>query len=170
MRKVGLLILCYVFVCFILPNIFINNTEFEKPVIIDTSKPIKLLITETNEVKEIPLNEYLKGVLVGEVPATYELEALKAQAVVARTYTLYKMRYSPGAHENADMCDDFNHCQAYLSKEYAFSKWDDSDENEKWAKIERAVLETDNEIITYNGEIINAFFHANSGGKTEDAK
>jgi stage II sporulation protein D len=115
-------------------------------------------------------NDYLKGVLIGEVPASYEIEALKAQAIVARTYTAYKMYYSPNAHEGADMCDDINHCQAFLSKDYAYSKWADNEEDEKWNKIEKAVLETDNEIIMYNGSIINAFFHAHSGGKTEDAK
>ena len=66
------------------------------------------------------------------------------------------------------MCDDINHCQAYKTKEYALSCWDDKEENEKWSKIKRAVLETQNEVITYQGNLINAFFHAHSGGKTED--
>lgn len=66
------------------------------------------------------------------------------------------------------MCDDINHCQAYKTKEYALSCWDDKEENEKWNKIKRAVLETQNEVITYQGNLINAFFHAHSGGKTED--
>jgi stage II sporulation protein D len=169
MRKLGLITLCFILVCFCIPNLFIKKIEQKLP-IIDTSKTIRLLLTDTNETIEMSFNDYLKGVLIGEVPASYEVEALKAQAVVARTYTAYKMYYSPNAHENADMCDDINHCQAFLSKDYAYSKWADNEENEKWNKIEKAVLETDNEIITYNGSIINAFFHAHSGGKTEDAK
>ena len=102
------------------------------------------------------------------MPITYELEALKAQALVARTYTLYKLKNNPAAHNGADMCDDINCCQCYKTKEYAFASWDDSGENEKWAKLEEAVDATKNQVITYNGEIISAFFHAHSGGKTEN--
>ncbi len=104
------------------------------------------------------------------MPITYELEALKAQALVARTYTLYKLKNNPAAHNGADMCDDINCCQCYKTKEYAFASWDDSGENEKWAKLEEAVDATKNQVITYNGEIISAFFHAHSGGKTENVK
>jgi stage II sporulation protein D len=68
------------------------------------------------------------------------------------------------------MCDDINCCQCYKTKEYAFASWDDSEENEKWEKLEEAVDATKNQVITYNGEIISAFFHAHSGGKTENVK
>ena len=71
------------------------------------------------------LDEYIMGVLIGEMPVSYELEALKSQAVVARTYTLNKITISELNHENADMCDDINHCQAYKTKEYALACWDD---------------------------------------------
>lgn len=138
-----------------------NNLE-------NSNKKIQLLITETNEVKEMDLEEYIMGVLIGEMPVSYDIEALKAQAIVARTYTLYKMLNSQNAHENADVCDDINHCQAYKTKEYALACWEDNEENEKWNKIKLAVLETQNRVITYNKELINTFFHANSGGQTED--
>ena len=130
---------------------------------------IRLLLSEKNEIVEMSLDEYIMGVLIGEMPVSYELEALKAQAVVARTYTLNKIINEKSSHENADMCDDINHCQAYKTKEYALSCWDDEFELEKWNKIRKAVLDTKNEVITYNNELINAFFHANSGGKTEDS-
>lgn len=134
-------------------------------------RDIRLLMTESNVVVEMNLNDYLKGVLVGEMPVSYELEALKAQAVVARTYTLYKIKNATSKHLNgADMCDDINCCQAYKTKEYAFTSWDDETENEKWAKFEKAVNETSGEVILYNNELINAFFHAHSGGKTENVK
>ena len=131
---------------------------------------IKLLLTESNQVVELNFDDYIKGVLIGEMPVTFELEALKAQALVARTYTLYKLKNSESSHENADICDNVNCCQCYKTKEYAFSSWDDSGENEKWLKVEEAVNTTRNQVITYNGEIIVAFFHANSAGKTEDVK
>ena len=133
--------------------------------------PIKLLLTESNQVVELDLEDYLKGVLLGEVPITYEMEALKAQAVVARTYTLYKLKNAPSKHAfEADMCDDINCCQAYKTKEYAFASWDDQEENQKWAKLEEAISTTKGEVIVYQNELINAFFHAHSGGTTENVK
>lgn len=165
MRKIIFIIICYMIVCFLIPSFLIRQLKRNEIKQVDT---IRLLITDTNEVVEMSLDDYLKGVLVGEMPVTYDIEALKAQAVVARTYTLYKIQHSPNAHENADMCNDVNHCQAYKSKQYALDAWEDNEEKEKWNKIEMAVDDTSGEIITYNGELINAFFHAHSGGKTED--
>lgn len=167
MRKmIAFYCLCMV-ICFLIPNIFVKKNDNKTFKYVDK---IRLLLTETNEVIELSLDDYIKGVLIGEVPATYEIEALKAQAVVARTYTLHKLNYSPSSHENADICDNVNHCQAYKSKEYALSVWDDADADKKWSKVEDAVNATSGEIITYDGELINAFFHAHSGGKTEDVR
>ena len=128
---------------------------------------IKLLHRDTNEIEEINLDEYLCGVVSAEMPADYEIEALKAQAVVARTYTLYKIINAKPHGEDADICDSFECCQAWISKEERFDRWDDSTENQNWNKIVTAVNETKGKVVTYEGKIINAFFHANSGGKTE---
>lgn len=165
MRRVCFALLLFMILCFFIPNLFCVNfkTVDSEPVFIN------LLLTETGEVVKLSLDDYIKGVLIGEVPATYEDEAIKAQAIVARTYTLYKLYNSSGAHENADMCDDVNHCQAYKSKEYAFNCWKDEAES-KWSKIENAVSSTSGQVIKYDGELINAFFHAHSGGMTEDVK
>ena len=116
------------------------------------------------------MDDYIKGVVLGEMPITFELEALKAQAIVARTYAKYKLKNNPNVHENADMCDNINCCQAYKTKEYAFESWDDTEEQSKWQKLEDAVTKTSNLIITYNNEIIEAFFHSHSGGQTENIK
>lgn len=175
-----ILFLFYMCICFITPTLINGNfSDFfsqsqsslkEKNDFL-VGRDIRLLMTESNVVVEMNLNDYLKGVLVGEMPVSYELEALKAQAVVARTYTLYKIKNATSKHLNgADMCDDINCCQAYKTKEYAFTSWDDETENEKWAKFEKAVNETSGEVILYNNELINAFFHAHSGGKTENVK
>lgn len=144
-----------------------DKKDFEIPNYKDN---IRLLLKNENKVIELKFDDYIKGVLIGEMPVSYEIEALKAQALVARTYTLYKLKNAPNAHENADMCDDIMCCQCYKTKEYAFDSWDDEGENEKWLKIEEAVETTSNQCITYNNEIIAAFFHANSGGKTEDVR
>ena len=118
------------------------------------------------------INDYLRGVVPSEMPPSYNLEALKAQAVVARTYTYRKMM-THGEGEDADMCDDHNHCQAFYDKDTLFSIWKKrgfSDEliEEYWHKINEAVVSTQNQVITYNGEYIKAFFHASSPYKTEN--
>lgn len=152
-------------------NVLENNVE-ETEVVLENYNykdfnTIKLLHRETNEIEDINLDEYLCGVVSAEMPANYEMEALKAQAVVARTYTLYKIINSKPHGEEADICDSYECCQAWISKEERFEKWDDSTENENWNKIVTAVNETKGKVITYEGNLINSFFHANSGGKTE---
>lgn len=175
------LFILYMLVCFFIPTLINGDfkspnenkekTEEKKEINVSSVSTIKLLLTESNQVVELSLDDYLKGVLIGEVPITYELEALKAQAVVARTYTMYKLKNAINKHAyGADMCDDINCCQAYKTKEYALASWDDEDENLKWAKLEEAVNSTKDEIIVYNDELINAFFHAHSGGTTENVK
>lgn len=110
------------------------------------------------------------GVVSAEMPAYYEEEALKAQAIVARTYTIYKIKTQAGKHDGADICDDSNCCQAWISKGDRLNRWEDNVKEEYWNKILSAVNETKGKIITYNGEPINAFFHSNSGGNTESPK
>ena len=126
---------------------------------------IKLLHHETGEVEDVNIDEYLYHVVSAEMPVDYEIEALKAQAVVARTYTIYKIKNKK--HDNADICDDSNCCQAWVSKDVRFSRWEESKREDNWKKIQDCVDSTKGLVITYNNEPINAFFHANSGGKTE---
>lgn len=99
------------------------------------------------------------------MPANYELEALKAQAIVARTYTIYKL--DARKHDNADICDNSSCCQAWITKEDRLSRWEEQYREEYWQKITKCVDSTAKQIITYNGQPINAFFHSNSGGTTE---
>lgn len=126
---------------------------------------IKLLHKKTNEIEEVALDNYLYHVVSAEMPADYEIEALKAQAVVARTYTIYKINNKK--HDNADICDDSTCCQAWVDKDTRFARWDENKREENWNKIQKSVNETQGKIITYDNKPINAFFHANSGGKTE---
>lgn len=128
---------------------------------------IKLLHSKTGEVQELAMDEYLLGVVSSEMPASFEKEALKAQAIVARTYTVSLIQ-SGGKHENADICDDSTCCQAWITKEDRQARWDEDKKDEYWAKIEDAVNSTKGKVIEYNGEVIKAFFHSNSGGKTEN--
>ncbi len=169
----------FLLICFCIPLLFYHSensmtekeiSKNENDIISSLEKTmIRLLRTQQNEVIELPLEEYVKGVLAAEMPASFELEALKAQAIVARTYTMYQMEHHLDKHENADICDDIFCCQAYKTKEDAFSSGNEEEER-KWRKIHEAVNQTSGKYITYEGEVIEAFFHAHSGGKTEDVK
>jgi stage II sporulation protein D len=126
---------------------------------------INLLHKKTGEVEQVNIDEYLCNVVSAEMPADYEIEALKAQAIVARTYTIYKILNKK--HENADICDDSTCCQAWISKDDRLARWEESKRESNWQKICDAVNDTKGKIITYNNVPINAFFHSNSGGITE---
>ncbi len=141
-----------------------NNAE-SKTDMDKNNTTIQLLHQKTGEIEEVELEKYLCNVVSAEMPASYELEALKAQAVVARTYTLYKVKNKK--HENADICDTSTCCQAWVTKEERLARWEENLRESNWQKIEQCVNETKGKIITYQNEPINAFFHANSGGTTE---
>lgn len=128
---------------------------------------IKLYHTDTDTVEELNMNEYLYGVVSSEMPVDYEFEALRAQAVVARTYTIYKMSGDKHSDVGADICDDPSCCQAWISQADRYSYWDADLCDSNWEKIMAAVNSTNTQIITYDNTAIAAFFHANSGGTTE---
>lgn len=184
MKKIYLYLIALIFICFAIPIIFTRSFESRKTSnkipenIIENNiaestydyknyNSIKLLHKKTNKIEEVDLDEYLWGVVSAEMPASFEKEALKAQAVVARTYTIYKIVNNDGKHKDADICDDSTCCQAWISKEDRLAKWDDDEKESNWNKIVDAVNSTQGKIITYKGKPINAFFHSNSGGKTE---
>ena len=177
MKKIILIIIIFLIICFAIPIIFTKRyTAIKTASKIEEPKPfdykqyntIKLLHSQTNQIEEIGLDEYLYGVVSAEMPASFAEEALKAQAVVARTYTIYKIK-NGSKHEGADICDSSNCCQAWISKEDRFARWNEEEKELNWEKIVKAVDSTKGQIITYNGEPINAFFHSNSGGTTETA-
>ena len=111
----------------------------------DYSK-IKLLHISTGEVEILDLDEYLIGVVASEMPASFDIEALKAQAVVARTYTIYQIK-NGSKHENADVCDSSLCCQAWISKEDRFARWEEENKNEYWNKVVQSVNETKGKIL-----------------------
>lgn len=128
---------------------------------------ISLLHTKTGQIEQIPLDEYLYGVVSAEMPADFETEALKAQAVVARTYTIYTIQNNGQKHGQNVICDDSKCCQAWITKQDRMDRWEEAVRQSNWEKIVEAVNGTQGKIITYEGKPINAFFHSNSGGETE---
>ncbi len=129
----------------------------------DGAETITVLIDETPT--EMTMQEYLQCVVRAEMPASFELEALKAQAVAARTFTRYQLT-SP-KHEGADVCADFSCCQAFLSPEEAAENWGENAAQYE-SRIQKAVYETDGEVILYEGAPILAAFHSSSAGRTKD--
>lgn len=134
----------------------------------DLDGGVTLRVLDGDTVREMTLGEYLVSVVRAEMPASFPLEALKAQAVAARTYTLYKMQ-SGGSHgDTADICTDSTCCQAFLSEERARNNWgDDADANEK--KVEESVRGTDGQTALYDGKPILAVFYSSSAGQTRAA-
>ena len=186
MKKFYIILFMLIFCTFAIPIIFTKNSVSGK-IANDTNEikennveeiqmtdydykqydTIKLLHADTGEIEELPLDTYLLGVVSAEMPANFEQEALNAQALVARTYTIYSIVHSGGKHGEADICDDSTCCQAWISKEDRMARWNEAERELNWRKIENAVNTTAGKIITYNGEVIDAFFHSNSGGTTE---
>ncbi len=141
-----------------------ETVEAEK---ITPQKSFKILISDTEEVKEISYNDYIFGVVAAEMPALYEIEALKAQAVAAHTFTLHRM--VSNKDKGYDITDDFTVDQAFISEEDARAKWcENADDYIK--KIKTAVSDTQNLALIYDGEIILSAYHAISSGKTEDCQ
>lgn len=132
----------------------------------DGSYTIRVLLGD--QVETMTMGEYLQGVVRAEMPASFEQQALCAQAVAARTYTLYKMATGGNHGDVADVCGDPTCCQAYLDKETAAANWGDRAKNYE-AKVENAVSLTDGQTILYEGQPILAVFHSSSAGQTKDS-
>lgn len=124
-------------------------------------------IQRTNgSIDTVPFESYIIGVLAGEMPANFELEALKAQALAARSYVLKKMEQNK--NNDYDIVDTVMN-QVYLDESQMKAKWKNQYE-EKLQKITKAVNDTQGEYIAYNGEVIQAFFFSTSSGKTENSE
>ncbi len=121
-------------------------------------------------VEKISMDEYLSGVVAAEMPASFEKEALKAQAVAARTEAVKKKGIKNTDHENADICDNPMHCQAFLKEDALVLKYGEKWINEDYKKIKECVFETNGIVAKYNGEPITAVFHSTSSGMTENSR
>ena len=141
----------------------------------ETPQPTGIVLTvcHAGKVTQQALEEYLVHVVAGEMPALYEEEALRAQAVAARSYIAWKMpAYGGGGCAKAvgaDICTDSTHCMAYMSEAEMQRDWGENYEVYR-EKIAQAVRDTAGQVMFYGGSPVQALFHASSGGKTEDAQ
>ncbi|MDO4572577.1 MAG: stage II sporulation protein D [Clostridia bacterium] len=130
---------------------------------------VRVYDTRAEALLTMPLEEYLVGVVAGEMPVSFPLEALKAQAVAARSYTVYHALRGGCAAHDADVCTSSACCQAHADEARLKERWgEDYEENE--AIVRRAVTETAGELLLYDGEPIEALYHSASGGGTENVE
>ncbi len=153
--------------------VYLRYGKYEKPVP-EAEDTLSVYIKSEDKVVEMKKSQYLKEVVSAEMPANFEIEALKAQAVAARSYlearrNAYKVSGKPDVHKGAEICTDHTHCKAWVSESARRESWG-ADANKNWEKISAAVDGTANEVMTYDGEIISAVFHSTSSGKTENSK
>ena len=165
MKKIILFTIIIILFSFFIVNILgINEIEeIELKYINNINVRVKRLAT--NEIQIVPLEEYIVGVLAGEMPVYFELEALKAQAVASRSYVLKRLEYNKDSEY--DVVDSVLN-QVYLDDNYLKEAWG-KDYVVNINKLRTAVNETIDEYLEYDGEIIDALFFSTSNGYTEDA-
>ncbi|KNF09705.1 stage II sporulation protein D [Gottschalkia purinilytica] len=191
MKKIGIYIFFIIFITVFMPMILVqgykiakndtninekekgknkNRSFIAKDIDFKDTTKIKVYNEKTKKVEEIGLEEYVVGVVSSEMPAAFHEEALKAQAVAARTYAISRVEKFKNGHPDhpqAPLCTGV-HCQAWMSKEELKQVHGDKWMEEYWGKLQAAVNDTKGELITYNGQLISEpLFHSTSGGKTE---
>ncbi|WP_369691332.1 stage II sporulation protein D [Desulfolucanica intricata] len=128
---------------------------------------VRMYSHKDNKIHSIPLEEYLVGVVAAEMPGEFPEEALKAQAVAARTYVLKRLQgggVSNSTHPGADVCDDHRHSQAWISREEMKKRWGLVKYYRCYHKIKKAVADTTGMVITYDGSLIDPVYHSSCGG------
>lgn len=150
------------------PNaIIFNNENKDGPI-------IEVYITSQKKVKDMCLEEYVRGVVSAEMPAEFNIEALKAQAVAARTFAMAHMEdlkgEKSGDPENADVCDT-SHCQAYIGKDERLASWPKANAGQLWNKVTDAVTQTRGQYLSYDGELVmEPYYFSTSSGRTENSE
>ena len=145
---------------FINEEIIIEETKEEFPATLIAVKDVS-----NDTIESYDMEEYLIGVVAGEMPASFNEEALKAQAVAARTYAYYKMQTSNG---NFDITNDAT-TQVHLTNEQMYQRWQEGF-NKYYERVKKAVIDTRGEVITYQSQIIPAYYFAMSNGYTENSE
>lgn len=164
----------FIITAIVIPSLvfFLMNMQKKEDLNKRTSKTgeISVYFKNEGETRTMDVEKYLCGVVAAEMPAEFEKEALKAQAVAARSYAFYRKENPSPDHPDAAVCTDFAHCKAYKTNEEQAELWGDK-RKEYQKKISDAVYDTAGEIITYNGAVAMAVFHSQTGsGRTENSK
>ena len=161
-------ILLFSFVVFIFPyliiNVFIRNDEITFN--FNSNSVVRVYRESTSKIDRVPIEEYVVGVLAGEVTVSFEVEALKAQAVASRTYVMFQIQKN--IKKDYDVIDTVSN-QVYLDDEILKEKWG-NDYTNNINKIRKVVLDTSGEYLEYDGKIVEALFFSTSTGMTENSE
>lgn len=164
MKKIIIFILLLIFIPFFIVIIYNKNyKEIELKYI--NIKYIRVKRLKTNNIEIIPLEEYIVGVLAGEMPINFELEALKAQAVASRSYALKRIEYNKD--KDYDVVDSIQN-QVYLDNNYLKEAWG-INYVKNINKLRTAVNNTIDEYLEYDNKVVDAMFFSTSNGYTEDS-
>lgn len=164
MKKFIIVALLVVIIPFLFVKIFVKTDEIKFKYV--TNNIIRVKDEKTGIINEVPFEDYIKGVVAGEMPATFELEALKAQAVASRSYAMYQMTATKD--REYDVLNTTAN-QVYLTDQELKENWKE-EYPEKINKIKEAIAETSGEYLTYEGKVINAMFFSTSVGATENSE
>lgn len=164
MKKILFITFITIMIPLFIVNLFItvDKLEFHSAI----SKVIRVKDVGNDKIIDVPFEEYIKGVLAGEMPASFPLEALKAQAVAARSYVLVQM--DKNKESDFDVVNTVDN-QVYLTDDELKEKWKD-DYVDKINLIKKAVRETSGEYLSYDNEVVEALFFSTSVGKTENSE
>jgi stage II sporulation protein D len=177
-RIIAIFILTLLFVLVALPAIIVRGCRYSdtsQREELTSSPPIRVLVHTTGEIVTLPLEVYIAGVVAAEMPTSFSFEALKAQALIARTYAVRNMRSYGGqgvaGRIDADITTDiWAQGQAWMSKAQARKEWGFFSFYSRWARVEEAVAATAGLIITHNGVPVEAVYHSTCGGATENSE
>lgn len=164
MKKILLFFIVMVITPFLVITIFLSEKEQE--FLFSSNSMVRVLRNKTNVIDTVSLEEYVIGVVAGEMPVSFEVEALKAQAVAARSYVMYQM--IKNSKKDYDVVDTVLN-QVYIDADSLKTKWGDK-YTEYYNKIVNAVKDTAYEYIVYKDEVAEALFFSTSVGYTENSE
>lgn len=188
MKKPAIFLIGMLFFCILIPvlisalfygedkvsndDVKTNKLEKNPYETVDSKSPsISVYNSKTDKIQNIDIETFLYGVVSMEMSSEFSEEALKAQAVSARTYIIYKMQNKINdGHKGADICTDFSHCQAYSSYDELKSQKGDKWIEESYPIIKQAVDDTKGQILTYDDKAILPLYFSTSSGVTENSE
>ena len=163
MKRLLILVAFLIFIPFFIVKIYNNNCK-EIKLNYNNNVMIKIKRQKNNVIETIPLEEYIVGVLAGEMPINFEMEALKAQAVASRSYALLRI----DEKNDYDVVDTVMN-QVYLDNDYLKNAWG-KNYVKNINKLRKAVNETMDEYLEYDNKVVNAMFFSTSNGYTENSE
>lgn len=167
MKKILFFCLLFIIIPLFVISILVIDSQNQK-FIFSRNTVVRVYRTKTDKIENVPLEEYIKGVVAGEMPISFNEEALKAQAVAARSYIMYKIVNNKDKNRSYDVVDTVLN-QVYIDDAALKNKWG-SNYDQYREKINRVVEDTAYQYITYNGKIADALFFSTSSGYTENSQ